>query len=106
MNWIVWNRHELFVIELIIYIKMDLALNNLQRWICYKTQPTNQHTHALTHIIYIYIYIYVCVCVCVCVALNEEILLYKVIINNTLVMSVVFSKLVQYKGKVIYFDMK
>ena len=24
------------------YLKMDLALNNLQRLICYKTQPTNQ----------------------------------------------------------------
>ena len=30
--------------ELIIYIKMDLALNNLQRLICHKTKPnqTNQ----------------------------------------------------------------
>ena len=26
--------------ELIIYIKMDLALNNLQRLICHKTQQT------------------------------------------------------------------
>ena len=25
--------------ELIIYIKMDLALNNLQQLICHKTQP-------------------------------------------------------------------
>ena len=31
----------MFEIELIIYIKMDLALNNLQRLICHKTQPTN-----------------------------------------------------------------
>ena len=31
---------ELFEIELI-GIKMDLALNNLQRLICHKTQPTN-----------------------------------------------------------------
>ena len=31
---------ELFEIELIIHIKMDLALNNLQRLICHKTQPT------------------------------------------------------------------
>ena len=31
---------ELFKIELIICIKMDLALNNLQRLISYKTQPT------------------------------------------------------------------
>ena len=33
---------EVFEIELIIYIKMDLALNNLQRLTCHKTQPTNQ----------------------------------------------------------------
>ena len=26
---------------------MDLALNNLQRLICYKTQPTNQPTNQL-----------------------------------------------------------
>ena len=32
---------ELFEIELIIYIKMDLALNNLQGLIWHKTQPTN-----------------------------------------------------------------
>ncbi len=32
---------ELFEIELIIHIKMDLVLNNLQRLICHKTQPTN-----------------------------------------------------------------
>ena len=31
--------HELFEIELSISIKMDLALNNLQRLICHKT-PT------------------------------------------------------------------
>ena len=31
---------ELFEIELIIHIKMDLALNNLQWLICHKTQPT------------------------------------------------------------------
>ena len=32
---------ELFEIELTIYIKMDLALNNLQRLICHKpNQPT------------------------------------------------------------------
>ena len=30
----------MFEIELIIYIKMDLALNNLQRLICHKTQQT------------------------------------------------------------------
>ena len=33
---------ELFEIELIVYIKMDLALNNLQGLICHKTQLTNQ----------------------------------------------------------------
>ena len=38
LNWIV-------EIELIICIKMDLVLNNLQRLICYKTQPTNQQTN-------------------------------------------------------------
>ena len=32
----------MFEIELIICIKMDLALNNLQRLICHKTQTTNQ----------------------------------------------------------------
>ena len=31
---------ELFEIELISYIKMDLALNNLKRLICHKTQQT------------------------------------------------------------------
>ena len=31
---------ELFEIELTICIKMDLVLNNLQRLICHKTQPT------------------------------------------------------------------
>ena len=31
---------ELFEIELIIFIKMDLALNNLQRLICHKTHET------------------------------------------------------------------
>ncbi len=32
----------MFEIELIICIKIDLALNNLQRLICHKNQPTNQ----------------------------------------------------------------
>ena len=36
---------------------MDLVLNNLQRLISHKTQPTKP----------IHIYIYVCVCVCMCV---------------------------------------
>ena len=34
LNWIVWNR--------IICIKMDLAVNNLQRLICHKTKQPNQ----------------------------------------------------------------
>ena len=38
-------KTELFEIELIIYIKMDLALNNLQGLICHKTQTTNQPTN-------------------------------------------------------------
>ena len=33
---------ELFEIELLICIKMDLALNNLQRLTCHETQTTNQ----------------------------------------------------------------
>ena len=36
---------ELLEMKLIIYIKMDLALNNLQRLNCPKTQPNNQPTH-------------------------------------------------------------
>ena len=36
---------ELFEIELIICIKMDLALNKLQRLMCHKTQTTNHHHH-------------------------------------------------------------
>ena len=42
MACLFWN--ELFEIELIICIKMDLALNNLQRLICHKN-PTNQPTN-------------------------------------------------------------
>ena len=34
LNWIVWN--------ITIFMEMDLALNNLQRLICHKTQTTNQ----------------------------------------------------------------
>ena len=37
-------KTELFEIELIICIKMDLALNNLQRLICHKTQKTKPIT--------------------------------------------------------------
>ena len=33
---------ELFEIELIMFIKMDLASTNLERLICHKTQTTNQ----------------------------------------------------------------
>ena len=36
------RKTELFEIDLIIYIKLDLALNNLQRLICHKTQPTKK----------------------------------------------------------------
>ena len=39
---------ELFEIELIICIRMDLALNNLQRLICHKTQASNQPTNLLS----------------------------------------------------------
>ena len=35
-----------FKIDLFIRIKTDLALNNLQRLICHKTQPTNQPNHS------------------------------------------------------------
>ena len=38
LNWIVWNW--------IIFIKMDLALNSLQRFICHKTQTTNQSSNS------------------------------------------------------------
>ena len=38
-------KTELFEIELIIYIKVDLALNNLQKLICHKPkQQQQQHT--------------------------------------------------------------
>ena len=36
----------MFEIEQIIYVKLDLALKNLQRLICHKN-PTNQPTHNL-----------------------------------------------------------
>ena len=54
LNWIVWNGTifdietvKLFEIELIICIKMDLTLNNLQLLICHKTQTTNQPHRSL-----------------------------------------------------------
>ena len=38
LNWIVWNRTD--------YLhKIDLALNNLERLICPKSQRTNQTNH-------------------------------------------------------------
>ena len=56
-NWIAWNRNvfdnssvslcytELFEIELFIYIKMDLVLNNLQKcWYTIKPKQTNKQT--------------------------------------------------------------
>ena len=96
LNRIAWNRNVLTIKlcthaklnylekKLIIWIKMNLALNNRQRLIWYKIQPTNQptnqpylpiHTHArpitqrqkhmyvfiilLLFYVYIYIYIYI-----------------------------------------------
>ena len=38
---------ELFEIKLIIWIKIDLALNNLQSVIYHKTQPINRVLHLL-----------------------------------------------------------
>ena len=46
---------------------MDLALNNLQRLLCHKTQTNNQLY------IYIHIYIYIYTCICVCVHINRHI---------------------------------
>ena len=37
-----WNEFLLKKIELTVCIKMDLALNDLERLICHKIQPTNQ----------------------------------------------------------------
>ena len=48
LNWIVWNRTDYLY-------KMDLALNNLQRLMCHKTQTTNQptnHQNPQTNIIF------------------------------------------------------
>ena len=39
----------MFEIELVINIKMDLPLNNLQKLIPHKTQPTNQPTNQSTY---------------------------------------------------------
>ena len=38
LNWIVWNSTDYLY-------KIDLALNNLQKLICHKTQPTNHPTN-------------------------------------------------------------
>ena len=41
--------------ELIIYLKMDLALNSLQRLICHKTKPIileEQKCYYLTHVVH------------------------------------------------------
>ena len=56
-----------FKLELIIYIKMDLALNNQQKLICHKT-PTNNQLAMIYRFIVTHAHI-VCVCVCVCVCL-------------------------------------
>ena len=42
LNWIIWNRT-------VFCIKMDLVLNNLQRLICHKTQPSKQ-TRGTVHV--------------------------------------------------------
>ena len=50
LNWIVLNRTD--------YLhKMDLALNNLQRLICHKTQPTNQNYIKIPLVIYLTLFI-------------------------------------------------
>ena len=80
----------MFEIELIIFIKMDLALNNLQRLICHKIQPTQPnptqpqtmclqiiyiHTYIYIYI-YIHIYIYICIYICVCVCIYTYIYIF------------------------------
>ena len=42
----------IFFLNKTIYIKMDLVLNNPQRLICHKTQPTNQPTIELSSLYY------------------------------------------------------
>ena len=49
----------MFETELTICIKMDLALNNLQRLICHIIQPTNQPTNHIHTYPYTCTYIYV-----------------------------------------------
>ena len=45
-----YGKLNLFEIELIICIKMDLDLNNLQRLICHKTQTTNKQPNTYIHL--------------------------------------------------------
>ena len=46
---------------------MDLALNNLQRFICYKTQTTNQQVKSYQRLKKMVLDAsLLCVCVCVC----------------------------------------
>ena len=47
----------MFEIQLIICLKMDLALNNLQRLICHKTQTTNQLTRL---VVWLQLFLSVC----------------------------------------------
>ena len=47
-----------FSIEQIIYIKIDLALTNLQRLICHQAKQTKPHTHTHTHT-HTHIYMYI-----------------------------------------------
>ena len=63
----------MFEIELLICIKMDKALNNLQRLICLKNKQANTHTHSHTHV-YVYICVCVCMCACVCVCATGDVL--------------------------------
>ena len=65
LNWIVLNRT-------MIYIKMDLALNNIQRLICHKTQQTKpNHVGSIFLIIIIIIYIYIYIYIMVRVSANR-----------------------------------
>ena len=43
-------KTELFKIELIICIKIDMALNNLQRLICHTTQTTKKTKQNIVHL--------------------------------------------------------
>ena len=74
---------QLYLLNLYIY-KLYLAINNVHRLICYKTQPTNLSisvcpslslTLSLSLPIYVSIYRYVCMYVCVCVYLSLSLFL-------------------------------